>query len=101
MVRDFKDFGIKVKSDNFIGDKIKMLKILNQDIVVHGFKILPSKFENSNSKDVMHLQVEYKEDMHILFTGSKILSGMIKQVPEDGFPFKTRIIKEGESFVFN
>lgn len=101
MVKNFSDFKIRPKNDHFTGDKIKMLKILNQNIIVHGFRILPSKFENSNSETVMHMQLEFKDEKHILFTGSRILADMIGQVPEDGFPFKTKIIKEGESFVFN
>lgn len=100
-MKNFSDFGIVPSRDSFIGDKIKMLKILNQDIIVHAFKAVPSKFENSNSALVMHLQIELKNDKYILFTGSKILLDMIKQVPAECFPFKTKIIKEGESFVFN
>ena len=48
----------------------------------------------------MHLQIQFKNENHVLFTGSKVLQSMIEQVPKDGFPFKTRIAKEGESFTF-
>lgn len=99
-MKNFKDFSIKPKIDFFVGDKIKILKVLNREIIVHGFKIDKSKFENSNSEFVMSLQIEYMNCKRVLFTGSKILAEMIKEVPEDGFPFKSTIIKEGESFVF-
>jgi len=99
-MNSFSDFNITAKLDHFTGDKIKMLKILNQDILVHAYKIVKSKFEQSNSEFALHLQIEYKNEKYILFTGSKVLQSMIKQVPENGFPFKTQIVKEGESFVF-
>jgi len=99
-MNSFSDFNIKPKTDHFTGDKIKMLKILNQEILVCDFKIVKSKFENSNSEFVMHLQIQFKNENHVLFTGSKVLQSMIEQVPKDGFPFKTKIAKEGESFTF-
>ena len=64
------------------------------------FKIVKSKFENSNSEFLMHLQIQFKNEKQVLFTGSKVLQSMIEQVPKDGFPFKTKIAKEGESFTF-
>ncbi|WP_353164814.1 hypothetical protein [Empedobacter brevis] len=48
----------------------------------------------------MTLQIEYKDENHIIFTGSKILQEMIIQVPEDGFPFKTTIVLNNEHLEF-
>lgn len=78
-----------------------MLKIINQEIIVHGFKLNESKFRNSNSDQCLALQIELKDEKYVLFTGSKILSETIEQVPENRFPFITTISKEGESFQFN
>ncbi len=100
-MKKFKDFNIQPKRDHFIGDKIKMLKVLNQEIVVHNFKVNKSKFENSNSDKCLHIQIEVKGDKYVLFTGSKVLAETIEQVPEGDFPFVTTITKEGESFQFN
>jgi hypothetical protein len=36
-MHQFKDFGIKPKLQCFVGDKIKMNKVLNREIVVHDF----------------------------------------------------------------
>lgn len=97
----FSEFGIKPKTDHFTGDKIKMLKVINQEIIVHAFKLNESKFKNSNSDKCLNLQIEIKGEKFILFTGSKVLSETIQKVPKDSFPFSTIISKEGESFQFN
>lgn len=95
---NFSEFGIAPKRDHFIGEKIKIMKVLNQEIIVHDFKVKESKYDNWG--DVMHLQLEFKEELHVLFTGSKVLMKQIKEVPKDKFPFRTIIVKQGESFVF-
>lgn len=82
----------------FIGDKIKIAKILNREIVVKDFKIEQSKFEGKGS--CLKMQFELDGEVHILFTGSKMLMDTIIMVPEESFPFKTTIVKEGEYFVF-
>ncbi len=100
-MKKFSDLGIKQNYNYFIGDKIKITKVLNQDIIVHKFKLKDSKFENSNSDKCLKIQIELKGEKYVLFTGSKILAETIQLVPEDSFPFVTTITKEGESFQFN
>lgn len=85
----------------FIGDKIKISKVLNQEIIVHKYKINKSKFENTNSGKCLQLQIELKGEKYVLFTGSKVLAETIQEVPNEGLPFKTIITKEGEIFQFN
>lgn len=95
---NFKDFGIKPKLPTFLGDKIKIDRILNTEITVFKFKI-----EASNKKPgtkFLTMQIEKSGTKHIVFTGSTVLMDMIQQVPENGFPFKTIIIKEGEHLEF-
>lgn len=100
-MKKFSDFNIKPKSNRFVGDKIKMLKALNQEIVIHNFKLNDSKFKNSNSEKCLHLQIELKGEKLVLFTGSKVLAETIQQVPKENLPFITTITKEGETFQFN
>lgn len=100
-MKKFSDFKIEPKRDHFVGDKIKMLKVLNQEIIVHGYRLNKSKYENTNSGKCLHIQIELKGEKHVLFTGSKILAETIEQVPKENFPFTTTITKEGESFQFN
>lgn len=97
-MNNFKDFKIKPKLSNFTGDKIKMDRILNTKIIVLNYKIEDSKIKAGTK--LMTLQIEKAGTRHIVFTGSKVLMEMIKEVPESGFPFQTTIIKESEYLEF-
>jgi len=100
-MKQFKDLGIKPRKNLFIGDKIKISKLLNQEIIVHNHKINKSKFEDTNSGSCLQMQIELKGEKYVLFTGSKLLAETIQQIPEEAFPFQTVITKEGEAFQFN
>lgn len=94
-MHQFKDFGIKSKPQTFIGDKIKMNKVLNREIVVHDYRIEDSKYGTGGNK-CLYLQIEINDTKHVMFTGSKSLIEMIEQVPKSSFPFKTTIITEND-----
>lgn len=96
-MRQFRDFGIKPKQNGFIGDKIKLNKILNREIIVHQFRIEDSKYKDGKC---LHLQIEINGNKHVLFTGSKTLIDMIQEVPKESFPFKTTIVTENEIPLF-
>lgn len=100
-MKRFSDFNIKPSHGRFIGEKIKMYNVLNREIIVHDFKVNDSKFKESNSKECLYLQIEIEGAKRVLFTGSKVLVSMIKNVPKENIPFKTTIIKEGETFQFS
>jgi hypothetical protein len=100
-MNSFKQFNVKAPSKGFEGDKIKMSKILNREIVVHDFKLEPSKvFGDRGSGKCLHLQISFNNEMHIIFTGAGGLIDMIEQVPKSGFPFSTTIVQEGDRFLF-
>ena len=90
-MKDFKDFGIEPTQQNFTGDKIKLNKILNKEIVVIDFKITPSKFPEKGNGKCLNMQIQINETKHLLFTGSGNLMDMISKVPKEDFPFKTNI----------
>lgn len=99
-MKNFKDFGIKAEITNFTGDKIKITRILNREIVVLDYKIEDSKF--GDSKKCLCLQIEIDGEKRVVFTGSVVLMNMIQSVPRDGgFPFTTKIIKDDERFEFS
>ena len=100
MTKNFKDFGIKTETKQFIGDKIKLDKVLNKEIIVHAFKIGPSKYNDKGNKECLHLQIEFKDEKHVLFSGSGNLMNMIKRVHDDCFPFKATIVKNSEMLEF-
>ena len=98
----FSQFKITLSSKGFEGDKIKMSKILNREIVVHHFKIEDSKvFREKGSGKCLCLQILLNDEKHIVFTSSTGLIEVIKQVPEDGFPFATTIVDENDRYKFS
>lgn len=97
-MNNFKDFKIKAELSTFTGEKIKIDKLLNAEISILGYKIEDSKVKPGTKLLILHL--EKKGTKHVLFSGSTILMQMIKQVPEDKYPFKTTIIKESEHLEF-
>lgn len=97
-MNNFKDFKIKPKLNSFTGDKIKIDRILNTEITVLKYKIENSKVKSGTQ--LLTLQIEKAGIRHIVFSGSKVLIEMIQEVPENGFPFNTTIIKESEHLEF-
>lgn len=94
----FKNFNIALSQKAFEGDKIKIDRILNKEIVVTAFKVEDSKFENKGK--CLTLQIEYDNSKRVVFTGSGILILQIEQVPKDKFPFRATIIKENQMLQF-
>lgn len=95
-MNSFKDFGIKPTIENFTGDKIKIDKILNQEIIVINFKVVPSKYEGVR----LDLQIKFKDELRVVWTTAKYLIQTIEQIPKDKFPFNTTIAKVDEHLEF-
>jgi hypothetical protein len=99
----FKQFNIKAPAKGFEGDKIKMERILNREIVVHAYKIETSKvktYQERGSDKCLHLQISLNGQKYVLFTGSGCLIEQIAQVPESNFPFTTTIVKDNQRVMF-
>lgn len=98
----FRQFNIKTPTKGFEGDKIKIAKIINHEIIVHNFKIEPSKcFKEKGSGKCLQLQISINNEKHIVFTSSTGLIEAIQQIPKDGFPFSTIIIEDNDRFIFS
>lgn len=95
----FKDFDIKPLAPGFTGDKIKIERILNREIVIHDYRITDSKYNDGKGK-CLHLQIEIGGIKHVVFTGSAALLEIVQQIPQSGFPFITTIIKDNDRFEF-
>ncbi|MFT3704676.1 MAG: hypothetical protein QM802_20090 [Agriterribacter sp.] len=98
-MKQFKDLGIKSITQNFIGDKIKISRLINREIVVHDYRVEQSKYDKGNGK-CLHLQIEVDNSKHVVFTGSSVLMDTIQKVPKTELPFKTTIVKENEHYEF-
>lgn len=96
-MKTFKELGITTNQKGFTGDKIKISKVLNRQIIVLGYKIENSKF---NDGKCLHMQISLGDTKHIVFTGSKHLQELIGQVAKGDFPFTTTIIEENDRFEF-
>lgn len=99
-MKKFSDFGIKHELPSFTGDKIKIVKVLNKEIIVHAYKLTDSNYDKNKSKKCLHLQIEIDGAKRVVFTGSDVLITMIQKVSKDGMPFTTTIIEENEHFEF-
>jgi hypothetical protein len=97
-MKKFSQFNVQPVSKIFEGDKIKMSKILNREIIVHDFKLEDSKCFRDGK--CLYLQISVGGVKHIVFTSACGMIEVITQIPEDGFPFETTIIQEGERFLF-
>lgn len=97
----FSQLGVKVNTQHFVGDKIKMPKVLNIEITVHAYKLEPSKhFQNKGTGQCLYLQITFNGEKRILFTSAVGMIEAIQQVPRDKFPFDTVIKEEDKRFYF-
>lgn len=78
------------------GEKTDMSSILNQEIVVTGYKIGQSKFKDDS---YLSLQIRIAGEEKILFTGSSVLRDQVKQY-KDHIPFRTKIMKLDRFYTF-
>ena len=94
----FSELGVVIKNDAFSGKKISINYVINVEIIVKGFKISKSKFENS--RDCLTLEIELNGEDRIMFTGSSTLKKQIEQIKNEDFPFLTKISKLNNSYLF-
>ena len=90
-MKQFSELGIAAPQKGFVGEKIKIARILNKEIKVEAFKIEASKFLEKGSGERLVLQLVVDGEKRIMFSGSVFLMEMIKKVPDDFFPFLTTI----------
>lgn len=82
--------------NGFVGEKIKMSKIMNKAISVHAYKIAPSKFEGQR----LDMQIEVDGVKRVVWTSSTKLMEVIEKVKKEDFPFGVTIIEENECYKF-
>ena len=99
-IKKFSELGIKTTSTKFVGEKIRLSKILNTEIVVHAFHVKPSKYPERGSVNCLWLQISVNGKKYVAFSIAKLLMEAIQKVPEDSFPFSTIIINENEVYEF-
>ncbi len=94
----FSEFGIKPKVQALRGDKIKIERVLNKQIVVEAFRIEKSTVRDGT--DCLHMQVIVDNDTRVIFSGGRYLIEMIQKIPREKFPFTTTIVKQESRLEF-
>lgn len=97
-MKRFSDFNVVAPEKTFDGEKIKIFKILNREIKVLNYRLVDSKFKQSQQRLDLHIELDGAK--YIVFTGSVNLIKMITQIEKVDLPFLTVIEKDGESFKF-
>ncbi len=98
--KKFSELGVKSKTKTFVGEKMRLAKVLNTEIIVHFYEIKPSKFPERGSDDCLYLQISIDGKKYVAFSIAKYLMQTLKEIPEDGFPFSTQIVNNNDSYEF-
>ncbi len=96
-MKSFSDFGITMKK-SFVGDKIYIEKILDQELIIEFFEIRPSK--KTNGGDCLYMQIKLGGVDHVVFSSSSFLMNPLKQLQDSDFPFKAKIVKINQHYEF-
>ena len=97
-VKEFKSFGIKPDTEKFTGESISIKKLFDKPIIVHKYKLTESKFEGKGNR--LDMQITFKDELRVVWTGSQNLISMINQVPKTEFPFSTTIVDNDGTYLF-
>lgn len=81
------------------GDKVKIDSILNQEILITGYKIKKSKYKKEGIEQCLTVQFQIDEHKKILFTGSNVLIEQIEKYCGE-IPFLTMIKKIDKYYTF-
>lgn len=82
------------------GDKAKIESILNQEILIIGYKIKKSKYKKAGMEQCLTVQFEIDEHKKIFFTGSNVLIDQLEKY-KDNLPFYTKIKKIDRYYTFS
>ncbi len=82
------------------GDKVRLDDILNEPIIVTGYRVRKSRFSKNESGEYLTLQFEREGRKCIVFTGSDVLIGQVKKYAHE-IPFETAIKKISRYYTFS
>lgn len=99
-IKRFSDLGITVTNKKFVGEKIRLAKVIGIEILVHAYYIKPSKYPERGSDKCLWLQISVDGKKYVAFSIAKILMESIVKIPEDSFPFLTTVINTNDFYEF-
>lgn len=98
-MKSFSDMGITI-TRTFTGDRVRINKIENLEIVVKDYKIQQSKIQNGKDNgQCLYLHIELNGEDRVLWGNYKFLIEQISQIKKEDMPFKARIVNE-HGYVF-
>ena len=92
---------ITLKQKAYVGKSIEVEELFDKEIIVHFYKIGPSKYPEKGNGKCLTIQIEFEGKKRILFTGSGVLMEQIEQVDESRFPLTTTIKRVEKRFEFH
>lgn len=98
-MKSFKDLNIKSNTP-MIGEKIKISKVLNKEIVINDYRVTDSKFPKNKSGKCLCIQIVFEGDMRVIFSGSDVLISQIEQVDREVLPITSTIRQQGDYYEF-
>ena len=98
-MKKFSELNIVQPDQSFTGEKIKLYNLLNREIIITDYRIVESKFTNSNTQR-LDIDLTIDNNKRVTWTGSKRLIDTIRQIDKTELPISTTIVKEGESYKF-
>ena len=93
-IKNFSEFEINDTTEKvaFVGDKMKIERLFNRDIVIYDYLIADStKVEGTKC---LWLQIAIGEIKYVVFSGSKKLLKQVEKLPQNALPFHVKIIRE-------
>lgn len=83
--------------DTIQGRKVKLNDILGHEIIITGFQCAPSR--QRQDTDYLTIRFLMNGQLCIVWTGSIVLRRMLEKYSQQ-LPFRTRISRAGDAFVF-
>ena len=95
----FGDLGIIVEANTLTGEKIKIAKVIDKEIIIKDFKVAESKYEKTTH--CLTIQIEMHGENKVIFTGSMMLRKQLEQVKREDFPFIAIIKNINDTYQFS
>ena len=99
-IKRFSELGIKIEGKRFVGEKIRIAKVLNKEITVHHYEIKDSKYPERGSDKCLYIQISFENNKYVAFSIAKILMKTLDKIPAKDFPFKTTIVNDNDQYEF-
>ena len=99
-MKKFSELNIKVESEVFVGRKIDIDDLFDQEIIIHDYRIVDSKFPKNGCTECLHMQITHENKKRVVFCLSRNLIQHIRQVNKEDLPITTTIVKQDKKYVF-